>query len=41
MDHPPISQQVTFLCTRDPEALSRFWREVVGLEMVRARKSTP
>ena len=39
MDHPPISEQVTFLYTPDPEAPSRFRREVVGLEMVRARNS--
>ena len=39
MDHPPISEQVTFLCTPDPEAPSRFRGEVVGLEMARARNS--
>jgi len=39
MSHPPISEQVTFLYTPDPEATSRFWGEVVGLEMVRARNS--
>ena len=39
MDHPPISEQITFLYTPDPEATSRFRGEVVGIEMLRARKS--
>ncbi len=34
MSHPPISEQVTFLYTTDLAATSRFWGEVVGLEMV-------
>ncbi len=34
MSHPPISEQVTFLYTRDLAATSRFYGEVVGLEMV-------
>ncbi len=40
MPHPPISEQVTFLYTPDLAATSRFWGEVDGLEMVRAREST-
>ena len=39
MDHPPIDGQFTFLYTRDLATTSRFWGEVVDLEMVRARKS--
>jgi len=34
VSHPPISEQVTFLYTTDLAATSRFWGEVVGLEMV-------
>ncbi len=40
MDHPPISEQVTFLYTPDPDAPSRFRGEVLGLEMAQARNST-
>ncbi len=40
MSDPPISEQVTFLYTRDLAATSRFRGEVLGLEMVRAREST-
>ena len=40
MSHPPISEQIIFLYTPDLATTSRFWGEVLGLEMVRARKST-
>jgi len=34
VSQPPISEQVTFLYTPDLAGTSRFWGEVVGLEMV-------
>ena len=34
MSHPPIDQQVTFLYTRDLEATTRFYEEVMGLTLI-------
>ena len=33
MTHPPIDQQITFLCTRDLDTTAHFYEEVLGLPL--------